>query len=166
MSAPKSRVKQQKMARKRQRKESARLRRQQRRGDGWSDADFEGPVFRIDPPEPAFRVKISDVLEEFVEPYADETHNVDEYRALLAMGHLAWNAALRGEPQRGRMVDECIAAAMPRSSREERSLARERMYEMIAHKERHFAQIRRPIIAFDLYDTGNGCRLQVISEVV
>ena len=29
-----------------------------------------------------------------------------------------------------------------------------------------FREIRRPIIAFDLYDTGNGCRLQVISEVV
>ena len=105
MSAPKDKLKQQKMAKKRQRKEAARLKRRRKRTEAWSSGTFAvRPSYRFDAPS---GVKMSTVLEEFVEPLADEVEGLEEYRKLLCFGQLAWNAALRGEPERGEMVNEC-----------------------------------------------------------
>lgn len=167
MSAPKSRVKQQKIARKRQRKEAARLKRERKRQNRWSDSDFGGPILHFGAPGLPAPFKMSDVLSRFVEPYADGiASSIEEYRALLTMGKLAWNATLIDEPKRGQIVDKCIAVSMEECSLEDRSLFRKQFYEMIARKERLFAHYRREIIGFEVHDTGDGWHLNVASLLV
>ena len=67
--------------------------------------------------EPAGREKMSEVLEDFVEPYRDLADTDDAFRKLLNLGMLAWNAALMPEDQRRAMIDEMLAAGLSRSPR-------------------------------------------------
>ncbi|MGA2254159.1 MAG: hypothetical protein ABSG53_05805 [Thermoguttaceae bacterium] len=164
MSAPKNKLKQQKMARKRQRKEAARLKRQRKRSEEWSSGTFPiGPSYRFDAPG---GVKMSTVLEEFVEPLADDVEGLEEYRKLLGLGQLAWNAALRGEPERGEMVNELLSTAMPGATVETLSAGRSIVEALITRKEQHFADLRRPILRFEVFDTGDGWHLNVASLIV
>jgi hypothetical protein len=163
MSAPKSKVKQQKMARKRQRKEAARLNRTRKRGGGSWSGDFLGPSIDFGAPG---GVKMSEVLGDFVEPYADEVEGLEEYRRLLCLGQLAWNAALRGEPERSEMVNELLSAGLPGADAEAMTMARALIEIMIARKEQYFDHFRRPILAFEVFDTGDGWHLNVASAVV
>jgi hypothetical protein len=164
MSAPKNKLKQQKMARKRQQEESVRLKRQRKRSAEWSSGNFPiGPNYRFDAPG---GMKMSTVLEEFVEPLADEVEGLEAYRRLLCLGQLAWNAALRGEPERGNMVNEVLSAAMPGAAEEVLSMGRSIVEGLIARKEQHFADFQRPIVGFEVFDTGAGWRLNVTSAVV
>ena len=67
---------------------------------------------------------MSEVLGDFVEPYADEVEGLEEYRRLLCLGQLAWNAALRGEPERSEMVNELLSAGLPGADAEAMTMAR------------------------------------------
>ena len=163
MSAPKSRVKQQKLAKKRQRKEAARLRRERNRGSGWSDSEsFESANFF----GPFGGVKMSKVLESFVEPYADDVKDLDNYRHLLSFGQCAWNAALRDEWEGGKMIDEFVAEKISMFKPRGRAAAREFLNSLIARKLRHFDQFLRPILAFEVRDVGDGWHLNVMSAIV
>ena len=164
MSVPKNKLKQQKLARKRQRKEAARLKRDRKRTEQWSSGNFPlGPRFRFDVPG---GVKMSEVLEDFVEPLADEVEGLEAYRRLLCLAQIAWNAALHGEPYRGDMVNELLSAALPGATAEVLSFGRSIVESLIARKEQHFADLRRPIIGFEVFDTGDGWHLNVASLVV
>jgi len=164
MSAPKDKFKQQKIAKKRQRKEAARLKRHRKRTEEWSSRTFPlRPSFHFDAPG---GIKMSKVLQEFVEPFAAEVEGLEAYRRLLHLGQLAWNAALRGEPERGDMVSEVLSAGMPGAGEETLSFGRSIVESLIARKERYFADLHRPILGFDLRDTGDGWHLNVASAVV
>ncbi len=163
MSAPKDKVKQLKMAKKRKRKEAARLKHLRKRNGESSGGDFLGPAYRFDAPG---GVKMSTVLEEFVEPYADEIDGLAQYRRLLLLGQVAWNAALRAEPERREMVEDVLAKGFSDSDPEMFAIARSLVETMIARKERLFYQYRRPILSFHVQDTGDGWHLTVASVIV
>ena len=164
MSVPKNKLKQQKLTRKRQRKEAAaRLKRYRNRTEERSSGTFPlGPSYRFDAPG---GVKMSEVLEEFVEPLADEVEGLEGYRRLLCLGQIAWNAALRGEPERGAMVMELLSTALPEASAETLSFGRSVVERLIARKELHFAHLQRPILGFEVFDTGDGWHLNVMSAL-
>src|SRR4051812_46828121 len=50
--------------------------------------------------EPAGREKMSEVLEDFIEPYRDMADGENALRKLLTLALLAWNAALLPEDRR------------------------------------------------------------------
>ena len=154
---------QQKLARKRRWKQAAQLDLQRKRRERWARGLFPGSTVRL--PAPG-GVKMYVVLEDFVEPFADEVEGIEEYRRLLCLGQLAWNAALRSQPERGRFVNEMLSAGMPGANQETLSMGRTIIEALIARKERHFAHLLRPILAFELIDTGDGWHLNVASAVV
>ena len=67
--------------------------------------------------EPAGGEKMSEVLEDFVEPYQELADTDDSFRKLLTLGMLAWNAALLPQDQRWAMIDEMLAAGFSRCSK-------------------------------------------------
>ena len=160
MSISTNKLKQQMIARKR-RLEAARLQRRRKRPAEWSGGTFPiGPIYRF---EASSGVKMYEVLEEFVEPFAAEVEGLEEYRRLLCVGQLAWNAALCSEPERGAMVRETLSAAMAGADRETLAAGRVLVETLIARKERHFADLQRSILAFDLQDIGDGWYLNAVS---
>jgi hypothetical protein len=115
--------------------------------------------------EPAGREKMSEVLEDFIEPYKDMADTDDAFRKLLNLAVLAWNAALLREDQRRAMIDETLEVGLPGASEADRALAREFVEELVRRKEEHFAANRRAIYSFELTDTGDGYHLSVASTL-
>jgi len=151
MSAPKSAAKRQKLEKKRRRKQEAKRKRRRNKGGG---PHFDSPDFLPGPPPP---VKMSRVLEDFIEPVIDEgVEDIEVYRRALSIGVLAWNAALRPEAEGQAMVDDVIGKAMRRERPEERAAARELVDFLIERKKRHFAQYRRPILNFEVSELDDG----------
>jgi hypothetical protein len=115
--------------------------------------------------EPAGREKMSEVLEDFIEPYRDLADTEDAFRKLLNLGMLAWNAALLPEDKRRAMIDETLGAGFSRASSPDRAQARGFVEEMVRRKLEHFPDNRRSIISFELTDTGTGYHLAVASTL-
>ena len=51
-------------------------------------------------------VRMSDVLIDFIEPYADAVDSLEAYRSLLTIAIAAWNIALAPEESRSAFLDE------------------------------------------------------------
>ena len=115
--------------------------------------------------EPAGLEKMSEVLEDFIEPYRDLADTEDAFRKLLNLGMLAWNAALLPEDQRRAIIDETLGAGLSRAFKSDRALAREFIETLVRRKEEHFAANRRAIMSFELTDTGAGYHLSVASTL-
>jgi hypothetical protein len=115
--------------------------------------------------EPTGREKMSEVLEDFIEPYQELTHNEDSFRKLLNLGILAWNAALLPEDQRQTAIDETLRAGLPGSSEADLAVAREFIETLVRRKLEQFAANQRVIISFELTDTGNGYHVMVASTL-
>jgi hypothetical protein len=115
--------------------------------------------------EPAGREKMSEVLEDFIEPYRELADTEDAFRKLLHLGMLAWNAALLPEGQRRAMIDEMLAAGLARASEADRARARELVEALVRRKEEHFATNRRAIVSFELTDRGDDYHLSVASTL-
>jgi len=157
MSVPKQIVKRQKLARKRHRKQEARLRRQRRPGsDSGEYLSFDAPA----------GVKMSEVLGEFVEPLADDVPDAEAYRRLVTLGVLAWNVALTPEPRRQEMIDDMLGKGLTAESREARATCEEIVDWLIVRKQRYFAAYTRPILKFTVEDRGDHYYLMVMSAVV
>jgi hypothetical protein len=115
--------------------------------------------------EPAGREKMSEVLEDFIEPFRELAEGEDEFRNLLNLGMLAWNAALMPEGERQAMIDEILGSALSRASEADRAHARMLVEALIRRKEEHFAANQRAIFSFELTDTGRGYHLSVASTL-
>ena len=115
--------------------------------------------------EPPGREKMSDVLEEFIEPYSDTADTDDAYENLLTLGMLAWNAALLPVDRRQAMIDETLEAGFSTASRSDQALAREIIETLIRRKLEHFAENQRAILSFKLSHTKDGLHLSVASTL-
>jgi hypothetical protein len=101
-------------------------------------------------------VKMSEVLEDFVEPYADSTLNKQGLEMLFSMGVLAWNIALMPAETRIEMVNEAFAATMPDRDLEDIAVGKDFVEELIQRKENFFADNQRMIMNFELQYVSRG----------
>jgi hypothetical protein len=101
-------------------------------------------------------VKMSEVLEDFVEPYNDDTLNKHGIQMLLSMGVLAWNIALMPKEERIEMVAEAFAAIMPDSDPEDITFGKNLVDELIKRKDKFFADNQRTIVNFELQYVSRG----------
>lgn len=104
-------------------------------------------------------VKMSEVLEDFVEPYRQFAETKDAYRKLLMLAITAWNVTLFAEKDRPSRLDELLVA-LPEDVRED---GRQIIEELMARKQRFFSQHRRMIIDFEVTGTGQDWHLSVMS---
>jgi hypothetical protein len=158
MSAPKHLAKRRNLERKKQRKQQARLRRLRKREVG---PYFEEGVLYGGPSG----VKMSEVLAQFVEPFAGWVDGEEDYRKLLTLGAAAWNAALESEAFRQAMLDDALATQVAGATDEDRNAFTKLFSDLVTRKHEQFAAYRRPILDFILEDTGRGYQLVVISSL-
>jgi hypothetical protein len=108
---------------------------------------------------------MSEVLEDFVEPYRALAETEDDFRKLLHIGVLAWNAALMPDDRRRAFIDEMLEAGLSRATGADRAQAREIVEMLVRRKLEHFAANRRAIVSFELTDTGDDYHLSVASTL-
>jgi hypothetical protein len=116
---------------------------------------------------PKGEVKMSEVLEEFVEPYLEFIHNPIERENLFKVAVTAWNLALIPENARQSTIDKFIKKGLkgndPLIQQQD---MREILDELIARKLEFFAKNTRFIIDFQLEDTGKEFHISVASTLL
>ncbi|MGB6068569.1 MAG: hypothetical protein WBG50_27490 [Desulfomonilaceae bacterium] len=101
--------------------------------------------------------KISEVVMRFVEPYAPYMETEHQWKILIGMALIAWNAALFPHEERKAVIDEHINDSTIFMLEE----AKKVFYELIERKDKYFANYNQVLAAFDLTMTSNGPSLTV-----
>lgn len=112
---------------------------------------------------PSGQEKMSDVLWAFIEPYRDYAATEEALRKLLTTALIAWTAALQPEDEREASIAR-MAEGLP-ADKTLRAEFREIVHEMIERKLKYFAKYDRPIVDYELADTGTNYHLSVVSLV-
>jgi hypothetical protein len=114
---------------------------------------------------PPGQERMSDVLDDFVSPYADSAATKEEFETLLTLAITAWNAALLPEAERSQMLEEVLGKGLPGFPKSLRKDLRAFVDELIIRKLTHFAANRRAIVDFTLQETRAGYHLSVASTL-
>lgn len=114
---------------------------------------------------PKGEVKMSEVLEAFIEPYLGSAQNHSQQEKLLEIAVIAWNLAIMPESDRLSMLDQIIKEGLENKDSLAQQEAREIIDEMIARKQKFFANNKRYIIDFQFQDTGKQFHLSVASTL-
>jgi uncharacterized FlgJ-related protein len=114
---------------------------------------------------PQGEVKISAVLEDFVEPYRATLQSDQGYESLLSIAVMAWNIALLGEDQQSQQVDWIVAEATQSQGAQIQQDIRSILEELITRKKQHFASINRHIVDFQLKGRGDTLHLSVAATL-
>src|SRR3954465_15468565 len=96
--------------------------------------------------------KMSEVLLEFLAPYSEYWRNEEQFKKLLAVALVAWNASLLPGSERADFIQRMVATVPPEVRQDMRSI----VDEMIQRKEAYFADERRNIISYELTMTPSG----------
>ena len=106
-------------------------------------------------------VKMSEVLEDFIEPYKQFAETKEAYQKLLTTAVAAWNVMLFPEKERSSRLDDLLAT-LPKDVRKD---GKQIIEELMVRKERFFSQYKRMIIDFEIRGVGGDWHLSVMSTV-
>jgi hypothetical protein len=112
--------------------------------------------------EPRGEVRMSEVLEAFVEPYLGLASTDNGQRVLLQIASLAWNAALLPVDERRALLDQAAETSLPGFQGEAREELQDLLANMIARKLAFFDDNKRFILSVELTG-GKGGYLSVAS---
>jgi hypothetical protein len=108
---------------------------------------------------PNSKRKMSEILTDFIAPYASKATTEERYRKLVSVAVVAWNASLFPPEERRLMLDSVIDKTMPSGAEDMKMV----IQGLIQRKERYFSDIQRVILSYDLTMTKEGSQLSVAS---
>lgn len=103
---------------------------------------------------------MSEILEEFAEPYAETTKNQSELEMLYQIAILAWNIAVLPKAA-SQMLDQMIKDTLGYKDPLAVKDMKEIVEELIERKQMLFPDIQRVIIDFELQRSGSSYHLAV-----
>ncbi len=106
-------------------------------------------------------IKMSEVLEDFVEPYRKLVNSKESFKKLLSLAIVAWNATLfRNDDQKSHF--QKLLSVFSHAARDD---GQKIIEEMMERKRKFFPHYDRAILGFEVTDTGtiNRWHLSVIS---
>jgi len=106
--------------------------------------------------------KMSKVLLDFVAPYTASARSDEDFKKLVVLGLVAWNAALLPAEERQEPLANLAAKAAPSDTRADFQAI---IGSMVERKEKYFAENRRLILAHHWTIAGNGPHLSVVSTM-
>lgn len=106
--------------------------------------------------------KMSEILGEFIAPFADAAKNLEQYEKLVALAAVAWDAALLDEDKRKDFLAD-IASTFPAG---DRRFALSFINTLIRRKLKHFPHVKSYIVQARVADLGDHYHLAVLSHQV
>lgn len=103
--------------------------------------------------------KMSDILMEFIRPYVDDFSSEAHLNKALAVGLVAWNAAIAPAGAGQSLIESCLGT-LPSEVRED---GRAVIARMLQRKLSCFANIKRFILSYELTMMPHGPHLVVLS---
>jgi hypothetical protein len=110
---------------------------------------------------PPGKERMSDVLEEFIEPFIPLVPGPEGFRKLVSVAVIAWNAALLPDDERNALIEKAMDAA----SEDVRDDLEQVLADMIHRKLAFFADNRRTILSYQLTPGPRGPHLSVLSTL-
>jgi len=101
--------------------------------------------------------KISEVVLRFVEPLIHRDYTETQWKALIELALISWNASLLPLEERKATIDEHVREGTILMPEE----AKQAIYELIERKERYFADYHQLLVSYDLTMTARGPLLVV-----
>ena len=115
--------------------------------------------------EPAGQVKMSEVLEQFVEPFLEFARTAEEHRKLFTLAALAWNVALLPPGDGEKMIAEVLNASLAAAGEQVTAEARDIVDMLVVRKRLLFANNTRQIVNIEITKTAHGFHLAVASTL-
>jgi hypothetical protein len=109
------------------------------------------------------QVKMSEVLEDFVEPYLHEAPSFGDKERLFSIAVMAWNIAIMPESEQQPFIDQMIEETLGTTDDRLQKDTRAVLAEMMVRKKTKFADNCRMIAEFQLQDMGQSFHLSVAS---
>jgi hypothetical protein len=113
--------------------------------------------------EPPGAEKMSEVLRKFMAPYMSTVNHTHEYRSLLELAVVAWNASLFPKAKQQEVIDQLFGEEVFKGDTEIQKEVKGIIAELIDRKNKYFANIKRFVVEFNLKDTGEDYHLSVAS---
>ena len=104
-------------------------------------------------------VKMSEVLEAFIQPYLEAAPTQEDVRKLMTIASMAWNISLLPEERRAGAIEQALSDM----SLQAREKVRFLLDYFIQRKEQNFAEFRRAVLGFEVRETKDGFYLVVAS---
>ncbi|TAK33603.1 MAG: hypothetical protein EPO21_12465 [Chloroflexota bacterium] len=108
--------------------------------------------------------KMSEVLLAFVEPYQEYATTRDAFERLIAIGVVAWNAALVSPEDRHSLLDETSKSIQESAGKEDAEVYKALVNDLIKRKERYFASNKRVIVTYQVTEGKGKFHLAVASS--
>jgi len=110
---------------------------------------------------PKGEIKMSEVLENFVEPYLAEARGPEQQQMLFKMAVIAWNSAIMPETERQSALNNLLK--MMKVKKSDRQEVEGLLDELVVRKLELFPDNHRYIVDFQLDDAGDQFHLSVAS---
>ncbi|MBI2953212.1 MAG: hypothetical protein HYY30_02785 [Chloroflexi bacterium] len=117
-------------------------------------------VFQFGSPE-----KMSEILLAFLEPYREYATTRGAFERLVAVGVLAWNAAILPHEQRQALLDEASKSIQAAAGKDDAEVYTALVNDLIKRKERYFASNKRRIVSYQVTEGKDTFHLAVASLV-
>ncbi|MEM9927467.1 MAG: hypothetical protein AAF915_27645 [Cyanobacteria bacterium P01_D01_bin.50] len=110
--------------------------------------------------------KMSDILNEFIEPYLGAVNNISDYKSLVMMSVIAWNASLLPIDKQEEVLESMTSELFANAPAEVENDMRSIINELITRKNKYFSSIKRFIFDYTARDTGKDYHLSVVSSLI
>jgi hypothetical protein len=113
------------------------------------------------------KAAMSEVILDFLAPYAEYAQTHDEQKKLVSLGIVAWNIALMPEDDHKQEIDAWVREVFPDKNRHRQAqrAMQDTMNDLVAHKLQYFADSQHYIVGFDLKNTSQGLDLSIASTL-
>ena len=112
---------------------------------------------------PEGEVSMSEVIEEFMQPWRSMAQNLNEFKNLLGLVVLAWNASFLDAGKQEEMIAQLVQSQG--ILQEGQEVFGKTFRDMIARKQEHFVDNQRKIVEFDVKETGDEFYFSVASTL-
>ena len=113
--------------------------------------------------EPEGYEKMSEVVQDFIEPYMEYATTRETMGRLILLAILAWNASMLPDDKAKAIVKGAVNSQP--LSKSDREMMIRVLEELIQRKKKHFAHYTRQILDYDLTETEDGFHLSIVSFV-
>lgn len=114
---------------------------------------------------PAGEDKMSEVLQEFVDPYMETVNSISELKGWLEIAVLAWNIALMPPEKRQDILDGIFSEMASGTDLQVLEDLRTTVNNLVDRKDRYFSSFQSSITSFDIQDKGDSYFLSVASAL-
>lgn len=116
--------------------------------------------------EPEGYDKMSAVLLKFLKPYLDKGKSLRDYKSIITLGIIAWNASLLPPDKQEEAVSIQLPKIVSKMPKNIKSDMMHIIHELMERKQKYFKDIKRLVLEYTFKEKGENFDLSVVSSLI